>query len=686
MIGRSSITGRKVSRRVSPLLLAAVTALAGYQFSGVGTMHAAATVVAAPTQPPAEICGHQTQGPATAPAGAVTVDPAVDRDLDLKTLANPPGTTFWLAPGTHTLGTDQFGQVVPRDGNTYLGAPGAILDGKGVNRYAFTQHAKNVTIKYLDVQGFNPPVDEGVVNHDGGDNWVITDNTFHNNHGAATMAGSGQILRANCLRDNGQYAMNAARVGDNITGVVVEGNEISGNNTDNIEARIPGCGCTGGIKFWDVNGADVRNNWVHDNHGVALWADTDNNDFLIENNLVENNDAEAVFYEISYNLTLRNNTLRGNTKVKGKVFADRNDGFPVGAVYLSEAGGEPRIPARTSKVEIYGNVLENNWSGITGWENADRFCNSPANSSSGFCTRLVPSIPTCSQPGIASDPLFTDCRWKTQHVDIHDNTFTFDPAAVGCTNGFCGRMAVIANFGSVPDWSPYKGAIVPDAITFKQDNKWHNNTYTGPWMFMPHDTGGSIGAAAWQAAPYSQDAGSTFNGSTSPPTTTTPPPTTTAPPPPPAGNLLDATSSSFDCGLGHWVTWFSATPSCTTERHHSGTGAMKVAVTAPNNWGVQFDNAPGSPATSGQRTVSFWALAGSASSGGAVATMTVKWRDAAGKDLLVTTLNSPPLSPTWQQATVTVTAPAGTAFAYAALSGSTLTTGDYLYADDFYIG
>jgi len=89
----------------------------------------------------------------TAPAGAIVVDPAVDNDLATKTEASPPGTTFWLAPGTHTLGTDEFNQVVTKDGNRYIGAPGAILDGRRLNRYAFTSKALNVTISHLTVRG-----------------------------------------------------------------------------------------------------------------------------------------------------------------------------------------------------------------------------------------------------------------------------------------------------------------------------------------------------------------------------------------------------------------------------------------------------------------------------------------------------------------------------------------------------
>lgn len=462
--------------------------------------------VTAPTQAPAEVCNHQRPGPTSAPAGSVTVDPAVDNDLHDKTTANPAGTTFWLAPGRHTLGGGEFGQVSPKDGDTYLGAPGAVLDGRGSNRYAFTQRATNVTIRYLTVQGFIPPRDQGVVNHDSGDGWVIEDNVIQRNQGAGLMAGAHQQVRHNCLRNNGQYGMNAYQSGDSITGLVVESNEISENNTDDWETRVAGCGCTGGIKFWAVNGADVRSNWVHDNHGPGLWADTDNNDFLIEGNLIEGNDAEAVFYETSYNLVLRNNTLRNNTWVKGRTFAGRKDNFPVAAIYLSESGGEPRLRARTDSIEIYRNVLEKNWSGITAWENADRFCNSPANTSTGYCTRLVPASSRCAPPGIATKPLYDECRWRTQRVHVHDNTFTF----AGCSGSLASRIAVLSNYGTFPAWSPYRADVVKQALTFNQDNRWWNNSYRGPWKFMAFDTGRALDAAKWQAEPYQQDVGSTF--------------------------------------------------------------------------------------------------------------------------------------------------------------------------------
>jgi hypothetical protein len=463
----------------------------------------------APTGPVAAVCDNLPPGPATPPAGAVTVDPAADRDISAKTEANPPGTTFWLAPGRHIFGQEEFAQVGPKDGNTYIGAPGAIVDGRGLNRYAFTGTAKNVTIRNLIVQGFVAPANEGVVNHDSGNGWVIENNAIEKNKGAGMMAGARQQVRGNCLRDNGQYGMNAFQDGNGITGLVVEGNEIVGNNTDDWESKIEGCGCTGGIKFWSVDRADVRGNWVHDNRGPGLWADTNDNDFLIEGNVIENNDGEAVFYETSYNLVLRNNVLRRNAIPSGKKFAAGGDSFPIAAVYLSEAGGEPRVPARTDKIDIYGNVFDNNWSGITAWENADRFCNSAANTSTGICTRLVPDVAKCSPPAITQEPLYSDCRWKTQRVDIHDNTFVNTDVA-GCEPGYSGRMAILSNFGTFPDWSPYKGDVVQKAITYTQRVKWTDNRYTGPWTFMGMDAGTEFGAGQWQAAPSDQDSGSTF--------------------------------------------------------------------------------------------------------------------------------------------------------------------------------
>lgn len=682
-----------------PKVLAAAAVLGVTALAVSAPAPNAVALVAAPTTAPVSVCANPVPGPATAPVGSVVVDPAVASDLSTKTDASPAGTTFWLAPGTHTLGTGQFNQIAPKDGDSYIGAPGAILDGKGVNLYAFTQHASNVTIKYLTVQGFVSPRDQGVVNHDSGNGWVIADNVFRNNKGGALMAGANQQVLRNCLKDNGQYAMNAWQAAGGITGLVVDGNEIVGNNTDDWETQVPGCGCTGGIKFWAVNGADVRNNWVHGNHGSGLWADTADNDFLIENNVIEDNDAAGVFYEISYNMTLRNNLIRRNAWAQGKQFSDRNDSFPIGSIYLSEAGGEPRVPARTSKVEIYGNTFVDNWGGVTGWENADRFCNSPNNTSGSYCTSLGVATASCVQPGIASAPLYSDCRWKTQNVDVHDNTFSVDPATVpGCVpSNRCARSAIVANYGSSPAWSPYQGSVVADAISGAQNNRFHDNTYTGPWNFEIHDPAHPVDVAGWRAAPWSQDIGSTFSAApTTTPTSTvvttttvTAPPVTTtvtAPCPPPAPtNAVTSPSSDLESGVGMWIPWFSDTAARSTEQAHGGTASLKVNPTANFGWGVQPDNFPGFPIAAGPHTVSFWGRSGAPGSVGAVVTMSVQWKNAGGTTLGTSTVASPALSTSWQQGSAAGTAPAGTTAAYITFTGNG-DTGLYLYLDDIAVG
>ncbi|RVU15004.1 right-handed parallel beta-helix repeat-containing protein [Streptomyces antnestii] len=500
---------RHRSWAAAPLALALLAATSCESTPGAGPESKAAPPrsAASAVRSVARVCAEPAAGPAKAPEGAVTVDPAVIGDLAAKTENSPPNTTFWLRPGKHRLDPDRYAQVVPKEGDRYLGAPGAVLDGGKKNQYAFAGTARDVIIRYLTVQHFVAPPDEGVVNHDSADGWVIEHATVQDNSGAGLMAGARQQVRANCLRDNGQYGMNAYKAEGPLGGLVIEGNEIAGNNTGDWERRREGCGCTGGIKFWAVNGAEIHGNWVHDNRGTGLWADTDNNDFLIEDNVLEGNDGAALIYETSYNAVIRNNTIRRNNWVEGRKAADGGDTFPYATVYLSESGGEPRIKARTDKIEIYRNVLQDNWSGITLWENADRFCNSPANTSSGDCTLLVRDTHRCAQPAIAKAPLYDDCRWKTQRVDIHDNRFELDMSVVKCTEK-CDRMAVLANYGTYPDWSPYKGEGVAEAITRKQHNHWHDNVYLGPWKFVAHDPSQVLDFGQWQGTPYQQDTGS----------------------------------------------------------------------------------------------------------------------------------------------------------------------------------
>ncbi|MGW6198387.1 right-handed parallel beta-helix repeat-containing protein [Kribbella sp. NPDC055110] len=464
----------------------------------------------APASPPSRICDNPsvTAGPARPPAGAVVVQ----RSQNLVTLTEdkPAGTTFWLLPGVHTLGSGQYDQVMPKPGNTYVGAPGAIIDGQHLNLYAFTGPATGVIIRNLTIQNFGrrgSNNDEGVVNHETSANWTVLGNTIRNNAGNAVMIGTRNLLRHNCLADNGQSGFGTYSATAGVSNITLDGNEIARNNTDDWEHIRPGCGCTAGGKFWEVTRAIVRNNWVHDNKGAGLWADTNNVGFLFEGNYIEGNDSEGLIYEASYNAVIRSNTFVGNGHVEGPT----NGNFPTGAVYISESGSDARLHAGSSKtLDITDNIFKDNWSGVVLWENSDRFSGSPAEGSQAD-TLVNPGLvtsQTCTQANIKNPPYVDDCRWKTQNVQVHNNLFSLDPSHLPATcssQSGCGYNGLFANWGTSPEWSPYKGTVIEEAVALRQNNRFYANVYSGPWSFVVPAQGARANWATWQGAPYSQD-------------------------------------------------------------------------------------------------------------------------------------------------------------------------------------
>lgn len=458
----------------------------------------------------AKICGNASllTGPSSPPKGAIVVPKG-----DNSSLVPAPNKTYWFAGGTHTFGGSAYGQIIAADGDVFIGAPHAILDGRLKNQYAFTGNASTVTIEYLTIRRFGAVGSnngQGVVNHNSGKHWLIQYTTVIDDAGAGVFLGPDSTTRYNCLSHNGEYGF-ASYAAHGDREVVLDHNEIVGNNTYDWERHVYGCGCSGGGKFWVTNGGTVTNNWVHDNRGPALWADTDNNDFDFENNDIENNTAEGIIIEISYNALIRNNTFVRNALVAGP----KNPGFPTGAIYLSESGGDSRVAARYTTISVEKNTFVDNWSGVVLFENADRFCGSPANSSSKFCTLVDPKVAnlkTCVRGKIRNEPYFSDCRWKTQNVSVSGNRFTFDASHIaGCKpSASCGLQGLFSNWGTFPKWSPYKGPLVEKAITFHQDDSFSNNAYTGPWEFMAHDQSRVLTFAQWHRRPYRQDRGSTY--------------------------------------------------------------------------------------------------------------------------------------------------------------------------------
>jgi parallel beta-helix repeat protein len=512
-----------------------------------------------PTSPPVTVCGNSglLAGPSTAPAGAVTV-PAGDNSA-MFAYQLPANATYYFAAGTHYLGSGPYSQIKANSNDTFIGAPGAIISGTdgsatAQNHFAIAANSglNGVTVEYLTIQGFAPPGSQGAVNPNSNDNWTVAHNTIQDNlPGSALMVGSNNTIEYNCLTANGQYAFNAYQSPSDpdssaVTGgpqnITLSDNEISYNDTCNFEAtgKFPistpsgctgqgeanGCGCSGGGKFWHDEDVTVEDNYVHNNYNVGLWVDTNNDGFNIQGNYFSGNYASALIYEVSYNALIKNNTFVDNALGSGPA----DSGFPDPAIYISESGGDSRVPNGFgySTLSIQSNTFTNNWGGVILWENANRFCGDGFDNA---CTLVAPSVATMSscpaglansskdQPGDTPD-YFDLCRWKVQNVTVSGNVFNLTPSAIGsaCTlANKCGFVGVFSEYGST---KPYAAWPVPLNIADHQNNVFSGNTYNGPWNFDSFALGNVVSWSQWTsgykdsgsgATITAQDAGSTYN-------------------------------------------------------------------------------------------------------------------------------------------------------------------------------
>lgn len=668
-----------------------------------------------PTTPPAQICGSSmlNNGPTTAPQGAVTV-PAGDNSSMLQQFSQD-NQTFWFEPGTHTIGTGMYNQIAPGDNTTFIGAPGAIIDGQDLNNYAFTGESEDVTIQYLTIKNFNAPRDEGVVNHNAAVGWTIQYSTIIDNQGAGLMAGSDNLYQYNCMKDNGQYAINSCCGEETPEGEIqnwtLDHNEIVGNNTEDWETQVPGCGCTGGVKFWLNKNVTVTNNYVHDNHGTGIWLDNNNRGFIIENNYIKDNNGPGLFIEAGYDASVRYNNFIGNAVGTGKEFADRQDPFPIGAIYISDAGSPAGYNLVTSPMIVSNNNFENNWGGVVLWENADRYSGSTAHThvSGTIKVGTIYDDDACDGPNDTIPSTVDDkykCRWSTENVIVEDNEFSIDKDVVGtgCAGGtYCGINGIFSNVGSYPEFSGY---TIPWRITFQQNNIFRNNNYHGDWRFAGFQTtkpdGGRVTWSEWTAAApqvpqeftnenrpttFGQDQGSTYDGPTITPTpTATPTPTISATPTPSqtvTGNSLDNDTAHINNTKGTWANWFSVTTSRDTNEKYTGTGSLKIEAT-DQFWGVESTNWQGFPASPGNKKLSYWVKKDTSNTVGI--TLQAKWLNSNGDLLQTDELSIASIGTNWEEAVKFVTAPAGTAKVLVTFVHNTGNNGDIIYVDDIYVG
>jgi hypothetical protein len=172
-----------------------------------------------------------------------------------------------------------------------------------VASFAFVSTAADVSISNLTIEKYGSRAQEGAVHAREGTRWTIENCVVRLNSGTGISVGTGTRVHNCDIHHNGQIG-----IGGNGKDIRIEGNRIWSNN---IYGFDPGWEA-GGAKIAESDGVTFRGNHVHDNNGAGLWCDGECHNVVYEDNLVENNQHNGIFHEISFNAVIRRNVVRHN--------------------------------------------------------------------------------------------------------------------------------------------------------------------------------------------------------------------------------------------------------------------------------------------------------------------------------------------------------------------------------------
>jgi len=274
--------------------------------------------------------------PARVSTNSIDVHVYPGDDIGHLASSNPEGTVFMIHGEHHAQ------SVQPKDYQAFIGEDGAVMDGDDWVSEAFSSGAKGVSIINLEIRDYNTSSEwRGAVVGMGGD-WLIESCEIHHNRVAGIYLEKGDpVVRGNNIHHNGRSGL-SVRYTD---GGLLENNEIAHNNyKDEWNWGIEG----GGGKMWSTTDLVIRGNWSHHNHGPGIWTDYDNIGTVYEDNVLEDNYANGIFHEISYDAVIRNNVIRRN--------GFDHDGWLWGGGIMI---------ASSQNVEVYGNVIEDNYNAIS---------------------------------------------------------------------------------------------------------------------------------------------------------------------------------------------------------------------------------------------------------------------------------------------------------------------------------
>lgn len=359
----------------------------------------------------------------------------------------PPGTTFCFRAGIYRVSS-----LVPKSRDVLDGdSQAAVLDGGNSAEFAVygdsTPHGPSgVTIRGFIIQDFSPPLQDGAIQDYNGPGWIIENNHITGNTAAGVATGDSVRVLDNLIDYNGQEGFSAHGAGG-----LYQGNQIAYNN---YKLKINPNWEAGGGKAYDTRNLTFKSNYVHNNGGPGLWADTNNINTIFEDNTVSDNWGSGIYDEISFNATIVNNIVTGNGMPAAPGKGDRAGWAWDAGIQLRRSGGLQR----STPVIISGNIVTDNYNAITLIESPVSGCADAANDDE-------------SDDDASIHNWYGPCN--VQNVIVENNWITMSRGATGAYQDGAGN-----------------------AIFTKWNNVFRNNHYCVSSANHPND-GYAVGWFAW---------------------------------------------------------------------------------------------------------------------------------------------------------------------------------------------
>jgi len=328
----------------------------------------------------------------------VTINPG--DNIQAAVQANPLGTTFLIRRGIHR----RQSIVRPKDGMSFVGEAGAILDGEHAAGQAFDLYqTRNVVVRGLRITRYAPPNLNSALEGAGSDGALIEGNEIDHNANGESRAyglsiGSASIIRRNIIHHNGWLGINGYRAVDTL----IEGNDVYANPPAYFNDTV---GEAANVKLFDCGRITIRGNHVHDGIFRGIWVDTMRPDVTIEHNRVVNHGRAGIWYEVSYRGVIRNNYVE-------------NAGYHQTRLPDWLRGGGIEV-SNSPDVSVLNNTVVNSLNGIIGLQ-AQSYRDGPYGKSQlrnllvQGNTILMPSGQTGITENVGSAEVFTS--WNNRFV------------------------------------------------------------------------------------------------------------------------------------------------------------------------------------------------------------------------------------------------------------------------------